>query len=296
MADKYIIIPEYKPLYAMRYCFGPTHGPLEKPCPTPIDVIGKLLLQTGNEKLSIYEVKVDPKTRKTIGEPIKLTLDNYKKPYDELVGKVNKNVTLGKELVFDKKAEPVVFKPVREEPKEDSAIVTPVKEESLVETKTLEEKLAEIPEEEPDEIDEAMIQEAEKDTDTETIPLEEVKKDYIETGVVTDAAFSDGSYSNSTTTYVEPGTPVDVPFITGTVVGEMKVTPEDFVTVSSSDNYIVPVTTSEGTKMLDTGMSEAEYKALSKSERRRLRKSLAENSSDEITDEEAQKIEDNTPM
>lgn len=271
MADKYIIIPEYKPLYAMRYCFGPTHGPLEKPCPTPIDVIGKLLLQTGNEKLSIYEVKVDPKTHKTVGEPVQLTLTNYKRPYDDIVSGGNK-VVPGTSIGEMKEPDPVIFKPVKEEPKEDSAIVTPVKEESLVETKTLEEKVAEIPEEEPNETDEAMIQEAEKDTDTETVPLEEVKDSFNETVVVTTDTSADGTVTN-TSTFEAPETPVDAPFVTGTVVGNVE-EPAEFVTVSSADTYMVPVTTAEGTKMIDTGMTETEYKALSKSERRRLRKSL----------------------
>ena len=272
MANKYIIIPEYKPLYAMRYCFGPTHGPLEKPCPTPIDVIGKLLLQTGNEKLTIYEVKVDPKTHKTVGEPVQLTLTNYKRPYDDIVSGGNK-VVPGTSIGEMKEPDPVIFKPVKEEPKEDSAIVTPVKEESLVETKTLEEKVAEIPEEEPDEIDEAMIQEAEKDTDTETVPLEEVKNSFNETVVVTTATSADGTVATNSNTFVAPETSVDAPFVTGTVVGNVE-EPAEFVTVSSADTYTVPVTTAEGTKMIDTGMTEAEYKALSKSERRRLRKSL----------------------
>jgi len=272
MADKYIIIPEYKPLYAMRYCFGPTHGPLEKPCPTPIDVIGKLLLQTGNEKLSIYEVKVDPKTHKTVGEPVQLTLTNYKRPYDDIVSGGNK-VVPGTSIGEMKEPDPVIFKPVKEEPKEDSAIVTPVKEESLVETKTLEEKAAEIPEEEPDEIDEAMIQEAEKDTDTETVPLEEVKDSFNETVVVTTATSADGTVATNSNTFVAPETPVDAPFVAGTVIGNVE-EPAEFVTTSSEDTYMVPVTTAEGTKMIDTGMTEAEYKALSKSERRRLRKSL----------------------
>lgn len=279
MADKYIIIPEYKPLYAMRYCFGPTHGPLEKPCPTPIDVIGKLLLQTGNEKLSIYEVKVDPKTHKTVGEPVQLTLTNYKRPYDDIVSGGNK-VVPGTSIGEMKEPDPVIFKPVKEEPKEDSAIVTPVKEESLVETKTLEEKVAEIPEEEPNETDEAMIQEAEKDTDTETVPLEEVKDSFNETVVVTTATSADGTVATNSNTFVAPETPVDAPFVTGTVVGNVE-EPAEFVTTSSEDTYMVPVTTAEGTKMIDTGMTEAEYKALSKSERRRLRKSLVEEDTDE---------------
>lgn len=82
---KYILIPEYRPLYAMRHCFGPTHGPLTKPCPTPVDVIGQLLQQTGKEAVSIYEVKYDTVRQTTTGDPIQLTLENYKMPYDQIV-------------------------------------------------------------------------------------------------------------------------------------------------------------------------------------------------------------------
>lgn len=82
---KYILIPEYRPLYAMRHCFGPTHGPLTKPCPTPVDVIGQLLQQTGKEAVSIYEVKYDTVRQTTTGDPIQLTLENYKMSYDQIV-------------------------------------------------------------------------------------------------------------------------------------------------------------------------------------------------------------------
>ena len=58
---KFILIPEYRPLYAMAKCFGPTHGPLSKPCPTPVDIIGQLLLQKGNDSITIYETKYDDK-------------------------------------------------------------------------------------------------------------------------------------------------------------------------------------------------------------------------------------------
>lgn len=79
---KYILIPEYRPLWAMRRCFGPTHGPLSEPCPTALDIIGDLLRQTGKEALTIFEVP-NPKERK--GDPVRLTLDNYTLPYDEIV-------------------------------------------------------------------------------------------------------------------------------------------------------------------------------------------------------------------
>lgn len=83
-ARKYIIIPEYRPLYAMAKCFGPLHGPLMQPCPTPIDIIGKLLLQSGSEKLTIYEVKKDPDHTNKMLPPVLLTLDNYRLPYEEI--------------------------------------------------------------------------------------------------------------------------------------------------------------------------------------------------------------------
>lgn len=81
---KYILIPEYRPLYAMRRCWGQTHGPLTKPCPVPVDVIGELLSQTGSEAVTIYEVKLNPDGSTTV--PIQLTPENYMKPYDEIAG------------------------------------------------------------------------------------------------------------------------------------------------------------------------------------------------------------------
>ena len=84
-ARKYIIVPEYKPLYAMAECWGQTHGPLNEPCPVPIDIIGKLLLQTGKDAVNIYEVKKDPKSGDMLPW-VKLTLDNYRKPYEEIAG------------------------------------------------------------------------------------------------------------------------------------------------------------------------------------------------------------------
>lgn len=81
---KLILIPDYKPLYAMEKCFGPLHGPLSKPCPTPVDIIGKLLQQKGQDSLSIFEVIPDPKNPKMMLEPVQLTLENYKLPYEEI--------------------------------------------------------------------------------------------------------------------------------------------------------------------------------------------------------------------
>lgn len=86
---KYIIVPNYCPLYAMSKCFGPTHGPLTKPCPTPVDIIRELLLQTGVEKVHIYEVGYDTRKKTTYGEPVQLNMNNYKIPYEQLVRKTD---------------------------------------------------------------------------------------------------------------------------------------------------------------------------------------------------------------
>ena len=88
-ARKYIIIPEYAPLYAMQRCFGPTHGPLKQPTPTPVDIIGMLLLQKGNEKLTIMEVV--KKEDGSFSHPVLLTTLNYRLPYDEIVAMENSN-------------------------------------------------------------------------------------------------------------------------------------------------------------------------------------------------------------
>lgn len=88
---KFIVIPEYAPLYAMRKCFGPLQAPLSKPTPTPIDIIGELLLQSGKEKVSIYEVV--PTTNGKFSKPIQLTLENYDKSYDEIVNPIEKQVS-----------------------------------------------------------------------------------------------------------------------------------------------------------------------------------------------------------
>ena len=79
---KYILIPEYAPLWAMQQCFGPPNGPLKQPTLTPVDIIGHLLKQSGREKITIYEVV---KNTTGFSDPILLTLDNYKLSYEEIV-------------------------------------------------------------------------------------------------------------------------------------------------------------------------------------------------------------------
>lgn len=113
---KYIVIPEYRPLYAMQECYGPTHGPLKQPCLTPLAVIRKLLMQTGNESLTVMEVIKDEKTGK-YSEPVRLTLDNYMLPYDEI--KNGKKVPTSEARVIMSKDRPVQPKKAKFNPNPD---------------------------------------------------------------------------------------------------------------------------------------------------------------------------------
>lgn len=78
---KLIMIPEYKPLFAMSKCFGPPHGPLN-PTLTPISVIGELIKQKPPYQLTVMEVV---KVGKEFSDPVQLTLENYMLPYDDIV-------------------------------------------------------------------------------------------------------------------------------------------------------------------------------------------------------------------
>ena len=113
---KYIVIPEYRPLYAMQECYGPTHGPLKQPCLTPLAVIRKLLMQTGNESLTVMEVVKDEKTGK-YSEPVRLTLDNYMLPYDEI--KNGKKVPTSEARVIMSKDRPIQPKKAKFNPNPD---------------------------------------------------------------------------------------------------------------------------------------------------------------------------------
>lgn len=113
---KYIVIPEYRPLYAMQECYGPTHGPLKQPCLTPLAVIRKLLLQTGNESLTVMEVTKDEKTGK-YSEPVRLTLYNYMLPYDEI--KNGKKVPTSEARVIMSKDRPIQPKKAKFNPNPD---------------------------------------------------------------------------------------------------------------------------------------------------------------------------------
>lgn len=132
---KYIIVPNYCPLYAMSKCFGPTHGPLTKPCPTPVDIIRELLLQTGVEQVHIYEVGYDVQKRATYGEPVRLTMSNYQTPYDQLVRNSASQYAAG-EVVTAEMAESKPVTPTVLEVKVDP-IITHEDEEPAAITKTV---------------------------------------------------------------------------------------------------------------------------------------------------------------
>lgn len=132
---KYIIVPNYCPLYAMSKCFGPTHGPLTKPCPTPIDIIRELLLQTGVEQVHIYEVGYDVQKRTTYGEPVRLTMSNYRTPYDQLVRNSASQYTAG-EVVTAEVTESKPVTPTVLEAKVDPTIKYPDEEPAPI-TKTV---------------------------------------------------------------------------------------------------------------------------------------------------------------
>lgn len=83
VARKYILIPNYAPLYAMQKCYGPTQAPLTKPTLTPVDIIGQLMNQTGRERVTIYEVV---KTPTGFSAPVLLNKANYRLPYEQIAG------------------------------------------------------------------------------------------------------------------------------------------------------------------------------------------------------------------
>lgn len=87
---KYILIPEQHALHALGRIYGPKTGPLDKPTPVPIPVIGELLEQKGKEAVTILEVvpeKVDKMGHVlTWSTAIKLTKSNYMKSYNDILG------------------------------------------------------------------------------------------------------------------------------------------------------------------------------------------------------------------
>lgn len=105
---KYIKIPKYAPLYAMAKCNGPTTAPIKTPIAIPVEVIGELLAQKFSTP-EIYEVVPIDIGQGKYTTPVRLTPENYQKPYGELTGSVAS-------------VEPPVAEPVSE-----SAVAEPAK-------------------------------------------------------------------------------------------------------------------------------------------------------------------------
>lgn len=84
-ATKYIICTSKAPMYAMGEICQNTQGPTKFPVKVPLWVLEKLLHQKGSNRLDIYEVTIksyQPRIRTT--DPIRMTLENYDTPYEEL--------------------------------------------------------------------------------------------------------------------------------------------------------------------------------------------------------------------
>ena len=105
--QKYIIIPEYRPLFALARNYGASHGPLTKPAHVTLDIISGLLDQTGDNALTVYEVQ--PKDDGSMSAPVRLTKENYMLPYEEIAGITHDTPTIRVEEV---KIDPVVVSPV----------------------------------------------------------------------------------------------------------------------------------------------------------------------------------------
>ena len=106
---KYIKIPKYAPLYAMVKCNGPTTAPIKTPIAVPVEIIGELLAQKFNTP-EIYEVVPIDIGHGKYTTPVRLTLENYQKPYGELIGPVPSV----EPPVTEQTSDPIVTEPVKE--------------------------------------------------------------------------------------------------------------------------------------------------------------------------------------
>lgn len=86
---KYIIVPEFVPLYAMRKVFGPQTGPIRKPIAVDTEIIRQLLQQKPPVKM--YEVQLTNAKLLTYDKKVELTKDNYNK--DNFVEESSENTS-----------------------------------------------------------------------------------------------------------------------------------------------------------------------------------------------------------
>ena len=126
LPKKFIIVPKYAPLYAMTKICAPTKGPIKTPIAVPLDIIRELLSQRSGVP-EIFEVlPVDPGHGK-FSKPVRLTLDNYKKPYKEILAATESEEAV--ETPVEKKEEKKVEKLViPEQPIVEAPVVEPVVE------------------------------------------------------------------------------------------------------------------------------------------------------------------------
>ena len=116
---KYVIIPDFVPLYAMRKVFGPQTGPIRKPIKVDTEIIRELLKQ--KPPVRVFEVKLTNVKLGTYDDKIELTLQNYDK----------------EDLFASKEPENTEMKPDEESmDKESQATVEEKKEEVVSDTAT----------------------------------------------------------------------------------------------------------------------------------------------------------------
>lgn len=116
---KYVIIPDFVPLYVMRKVFGPQTGPIRKPIKVDTEIIRELLKQ--KPQVRVFEVKLTNVKLGTYDDKIELTLQNYDK----------------EDLFASKEPEKTETKPDEESmDKESQATVEEKKEEVVSDTAT----------------------------------------------------------------------------------------------------------------------------------------------------------------
>ena len=115
--SKWIITKDYLPLYAMRKCFGPDKGPLRKPTIAPIWAIKEILSQ--NPAPELFEVKPENVQLTRFTRPVKLTLENYTRTYDDLLAEVIAEESKGLNIVDIIPPEKVPSKPIETTPSQE---------------------------------------------------------------------------------------------------------------------------------------------------------------------------------
>ena len=122
---KYVIIPDFVPLYAMRKVFGPQTGPIRKPIKVDTEIIRELLKQ--KPPVRVFEVKLTNVKLGTYDDKIELTLQNYDK----------------EDLFASKEPENTETKPDEESMDKESQATVEEKKEEVVSSTATENTLAE---------------------------------------------------------------------------------------------------------------------------------------------------------